>query len=139
MRLEKWTALGNHFLLAERDGLPFPLNARRAQILCDPAVGLGADGVLEVWTPDGADVAVRVWNLDGSIAEVSGNGTRIAVAWAAERIGGDELTVETGAGIGRARVLSDERIGVTMGTASLEGPQYAPVGEAPGPEHRFVS
>jgi diaminopimelate epimerase len=139
MRLAKWTALGNHFLLVERDALPFPLTARRAQILCDPAVGLGADGVLEVWTPDGADVAVRVWNLDGSIAEVSGNGTRIAVAWAAERIGAEALTVATDAGLGRARVLADGRIGVTMGTASLDGPQYAPVGEAPGPEHRFVS
>jgi diaminopimelate epimerase len=139
MRLAKWTALGNHFLLAERDALPFALNDARAQILCDPAVGLGADGVLELWTPDDADVAVRVWNLDGSIAEVSGNGTRIAVAWAAERLGRSELTVQTGAGLGRARVLADGRIAVTMGTAALSGPQYAPIGEAPGPAHRFVS
>jgi diaminopimelate epimerase len=95
--------------------------------------------VLELWTTDDADVAVRVWNLDGSIAEVSGNGTRIAVAWAAERLGRRELTVWTDAGPGRARVLDDGRIAVTMGTASLEGPQYVPVGEAPGPAHRFVS
>ena len=139
MRLAKWTALGNHFLLAERDALPFALNEARARILCDPATGLGADGVLELWTPADADVAVRVWNLDGSIAEVSGNGTRIAVAWAAERLGRRELSVETDAGIGRARVLDDGRIAVTMGTATLAGPQYAPIGEAPGPEHRFVS
>ena len=139
MRLAKWTALGNHFLLAERDALPFALNAARARILCDPATGLGADGVLELWTPDDAHVAVRVWNLDGSVAEVSGNGTRIAVAWAAERRGRDELTVDTDAGAGRARVLDDGRIAVTMGTATLQGPQYAPVGEAPGPAHRFVS
>ena len=139
MRLAKWTALGNHFLLAERDALPFALNEARAQILCDPAVGLGADGVLELWTPEDADVAVRVWNLDGSIAEVSGNGTRIAVAWAAARLGRRELAVHTDAGVGRARVLDDGRIAVTMGTAALSGPQYAPVGDAPGPEHRFVS
>jgi diaminopimelate epimerase len=139
MRLAKWTALGNHFLLAERAALPWALSAARAQILCDPATGLGADGVLETWTPDDADVAVRVWNLDGSIAEVSGNGTRIAVAWAAGRLGRDELAVRTDAGPGRARVLPDGRIAVTMGTAALAGPQYAPVGEAPGPAHRFVT
>jgi diaminopimelate epimerase len=139
VRLAKWTALGNHFLLAERDTLALALNEARARILCDPAVGLGADGVLEVWTPEDADVAVRVWNLDGSIAEVSGNGTRIAVAWAAERLGRSELTVATDAGVGRARVLDDGRIAVSMGTAVLSGPQYAPIGEAPGPEHRFVS
>jgi diaminopimelate epimerase len=139
MRLAKWTALGNHFLLAERDELPFPLSAARARILCDPATGLGADGVLELWSPPDASVAVRVWNLDGSIAEVSGNGTRIAAAYTAARLGRDELDVQTDAGPGRARVLDDGRITVTMGTAALAGPQYAPVGEAPGPVHRFVS
>ncbi len=87
MRLAKWTALGNHFLLAERELLPFALSEARARILCDPAVGLGADGVLELWTPEDADVAVRVWNLDGSVAEVSGNGTRIAAAFAATALG----------------------------------------------------
>ncbi|MEO9176071.1 MAG: diaminopimelate epimerase [Gaiellales bacterium] len=139
MRLAKWTALGNHFLLAERDRLPFPLSEARARILCDPATGLGADGVLELWDPAGASVAVRVWNLDGSIAEVSGNGTRIAAAHTAARLGRHELDVLTDAGPGRARVLDDGRIAVTMGTATLAGPQYAPVGEAPGPAHRFVS
>jgi diaminopimelate epimerase len=139
MRLAKWTALGNHFLLVEREALPFALTAARARILCDPATGLGADGVLELWTPDDADLAVRVWNLDGSVAEVSGNGTRIAVAWAAGRLGRDELTIRTDAGLGRARILADGRIAVTMGTAALSGPQYTPNGEAPGPDHRFVS
>jgi diaminopimelate epimerase len=139
MRIAKWQALGNHFLLAERDALPFPVNAARAEILCDPATGLGADGVLEVWRPDGADVAVRVWNLDGSIAEVSGNGTRIAVAYLAAADGRREIAVQTDAGLGRARVLDDGRIAVTMGTATLAGAQYVPIGEAPGPEHRFVS
>jgi diaminopimelate epimerase len=139
VRIAKWTALGNHFLLVERDALPWPLIAARARILCDPATGLGADGVLELFSPDDADLAVRVWNLDGSVAEVSGNGTRIAVAWAAARLGRSELTVRTDAGLGRGRVLADGRIAVTMGTATLSGPQYVPQGEAPGPMHRFVS
>jgi diaminopimelate epimerase len=139
VRLSKWQALGNHFLLLERDMFTLPLNAARARILCDAATGLGADGVLEVWGPEDADVAVRVWNRDGSVAEVSGNGTRIAVAAAAAALGRREIKVWTDAGPGYAGVLDDGRIAVTMGTATLAGPQYAPVGEAPGPAHRFVS
>src|SRR4051812_32557553 len=102
MRLEKWQALGNHFLLVARPDLPWPLDAARASLLCDPAVGFGADGVLEVEaSADPPAVEVRVWNRDGSVAEISGNGTRIAAAWAAERLGVDELAVRTGAGEGR--------------------------------------
>jgi diaminopimelate epimerase len=139
MRVEKWQALGNHFLVVERAALPFPLTPARARLLCDAARGPGADGVLEVSVGGAADVEVVVHNRDGSVAEVSGNGTRIAVAYAAERLGRDELSVRTGAGKGRARRRPDGWIGVTMGRAALDGRQYAPVGDGPGREHRFVS
>ena len=102
MRVEKWQALGNHFLVLERGALPFPLTPARARLLCDAARGPGADGVLEVSVGGEADVEVVVHNRDGSVAEVSGNGTRIAVAYAAGRLGRDELTVRTGAGTGCA-------------------------------------
>ena len=55
-------------------------------MLCDAALGLGADGVLEVALGDDG-VSVVVHNRDGSIAEISGNGTRIAAAYAAARPG----------------------------------------------------
>ena len=139
MHVEKWQALGNHFALVERAGLPWSLSAARARLLCDPALGLGADGVLEVFTGEGADVSVVVWNADGGIAEISGNGTRIAAAHAARARGLREVTVATGAGTGRARVLPDGRIAVTLGSARLDGSQYAPNGDDPGLAHRFVS
>lgn len=139
MRIEKWQALGNHFALVEREALLWPLNADRARLLCDAAIGIGADGVLEISTDAAADVSVVVWNADGGIAEISGNGTRIAVAHAAQASGLRELTVLTGAGIGRARVLGDGRIAVALGAALLGGPQYVPAGDDPGLAHRFVS
>ena len=77
MRVAKWQALGNHFLVVEDP--PWEITPARARLLCDAALGLGADGVLEL-ALDGDEVAVVVHNRDGSIAEVSGNGTRIAVA-----------------------------------------------------------
>ena len=80
MRIAKWQALGNHFLTCEQP--PWPITPARARLLCDAALGLGADGVLEL-SLDAGGVTVVVHNRDGSIAEVSGNGTRIAAAYAA--------------------------------------------------------
>ena len=82
---------------------------------------------------------MEVRNRDGGLAEVSGNGTRIAVAHAAERLGRTQLKVRTGASAGVGRRLVDGRIAVSMGSAALAGPQYAPNGKAPGLEHRFVT
>jgi diaminopimelate epimerase len=141
VRVEKWQALGNHFLLVERGALPHALTPERVRLLCDPATGFGADGVLElVLEPgDGVDAAVTVHNRDGGIAEVSGNGTRIAAAYAAGRLGRDALRLRTGAGEVEARRGPDGRFGVTMGRAALDGAQYRPNGQDPGVAHRFVS
>ena len=136
MRIAKWQALGNHFLTCEAP--PWPITPARARLLCDAALGLGADGVLELeLTADGVDVVVH--NRDGSIAEVSGNGTRIAAAYAAARLGRSELRVRTGAGAGEARVLADGRIAVRLGRASLAGPQEDLHAGDPGVAYRFVS
>ena len=95
MRVAKWQALGNHFLVVEEP--PWPITPARARLLCDVALGLGADGVLEL-SLDGDEVAVVVHNRDGSIAEISGNGTRIAVAYAAERLGRERAARAHGRG-----------------------------------------
>jgi diaminopimelate epimerase len=39
---------------------------------------------------------VTIWNPDGSIAEMSGNGTRIAARWLAAESGATAVTIETG-------------------------------------------
>ena len=133
VRVEKWHALGNSFLVV--DGA---VGAEGARLLCDQSVGVGADGVLEIRPDPSADIAVRVLNRDGSEAEVSGNGTRIAAAVAAGRLARDEVTVRTGAFTARARRLPDGRLAVSHGQAVLEGPSYRPSGPGPGRAHRFV-
>jgi diaminopimelate epimerase len=136
MRVAKWQGLGNHFLVVERP--PWPLTPARVRLLCDPALGLGADGVLELELADD-EVAVVVHNRDGSIAEVSGNGTRIAAAHAAERLGRTQLRVRTGAGAGDAEIGADGRIAVRLGRASLAGAQEDLGAPDPGVAYRFVS
>ena len=46
MRFEKWQALGNDYLILERDALPFELTPARIRRLCEGHFGVFADGVL---------------------------------------------------------------------------------------------
>ena len=73
MKSSKWQALGNTYLLVEQA----ELTPERVRELCAGQ----ADGVLEVES----DTQVKVWNADGSVAEMSGNGARIAAAWLARK------------------------------------------------------
>jgi diaminopimelate epimerase len=84
MKSSKWNALGNVYLLVERAE---PLTPELAREL-----SLDTDGVLEVLPGDD----VRVWNPDGSIAEMSGNGARIAAAWLAQKRGTDRVALRVG-------------------------------------------
>src|SRR5262245_15157271 len=93
MRLSKWQALGNDYLLVEPAELTEPLTPEVVRRLCDYHYGVGSDGLLELVSVDGAAAELRVWNPDGSIAELSGNGARIAAAWLSRRSGAERVEV----------------------------------------------
>jgi diaminopimelate epimerase len=92
MKLSKWQALGNTYLLVERAELPEPLTPERVHELCEGR----SDGILEVLSTNGAHAEVKVWNPDGSTAEMSGNGARIAAAWLARKSGTHRVTLQIG-------------------------------------------
>ena len=115
MRLSKWQALGNDYLLVEQAELPEPLSAERVRELCDYHYGVGSDGLLEVLTADGANADLRIWNPDGSVAEFSGNGLRIAAAWLARRAGSGEVTISVDSRTLRARVHADGNVELDIG------------------------
>ena len=96
MRFSKWHALGNSYLLVERSELGAPVGAEQVRRLCDVRYGIGADGLLEVVSADGAEADVVIWNPDASAAEFSGNGTRIAALWLADRAGAGDVVVRVG-------------------------------------------
>lgn len=73
-----WHAHGNAYLVAEGE------------------YEMEGDGALEVERVDGDDVWITIRNPDRSVAEMSGNGTRIAGAWLMERTGGDVARVHVG-------------------------------------------
>ena len=114
MRFSKWHALGNSYLLVGRADAG-ELTEAVVRRVCDVTVGVGADGVLEVLDTDGARAEVKIWNPDGSVAEMSGNGTRIAAAWLARQAGTGEVVVTVGASDIMARTVGSELIETTLG------------------------
>jgi diaminopimelate epimerase len=88
MTFSRWRAAGNEYLLIERAELRQTLTPERVRA----EVG-GADGILEVVSVRGDEAEVVIWNADGSIAEMSGNGTRIAARWLAERSAEESVTI----------------------------------------------
>ena len=115
MRSSKWHANGNVYALVEPDE---PLDEDSAR-----AHALGTDGVLEVVAVDGTEAEIVIWNPDGSRAEMSGNGTRIAAAWLAERAGAESVRVRTGGRTVAARRLADGRIEQELGELTVFPPE----------------
>jgi diaminopimelate epimerase len=100
-------ACGNDFLVVTEEAAAGHDWAALTRRLCARNTGVGADGVeFFRWTGP-CSGAIRLHNADGSIAEISGNGTRCVAAWMAEALGaqaGDNLSIETDAGVRICRV-----------------------------------
>jgi diaminopimelate epimerase len=128
VRFEKWQALGNDYLIVERDALPFALTPARVRRLCDPHFGPGGDGVLELAPPTrpGYVADLRIFNPDGSEAELSGNGAREAILYL-RRSGwteADTFSIQTLAGEIRPTITGPTTCRVDMGRARLTSEHY---------------
>ena len=135
MRFEKWQALGNDYLIVEREQLPFALTPARVRRLCDRHAGPGGDGILQLEPPDepGFVARLRIFNPDGSEAELSGNGAREAIlylrraGWTAS----DQFSIQTAAGEIRPTITGPTTCTVDMGRARTRSDAY-PEGGADG-------
>ncbi|MDX6456153.1 MAG: diaminopimelate epimerase [Gaiellaceae bacterium] len=106
MTSSRWHAHGNVYLVAEDD-----------EYTMDPEL----DGVLRVLEVDGDDVHVAIVNPDGSLAEMSGNGTRIAAAWLIARTGSTLARVHVG-----ARVVEVRRVAHSLYESDLGEVEVGP-------------
>jgi diaminopimelate epimerase len=125
MRSSKWSAHGNIYLLVEDERLT-PERARELSAQHE------TDGVLEVLSVEGSEAEIAIWNPDGSRAELSGNGTRIAARWLADRTSAEEVRIRVGERVTRARIsgqLVEQELGpVDVGSPErLEGIRFVPV------------
>lgn len=98
MRVEKYEATGNDFLIVEGcDALSYLTDTRSGRVraecvseLCDRHYGIGADGLMVVerleGLPEGDQaVLVHFYNADGSVAAFCGNGARCVARHAQRR------------------------------------------------------
>ena len=113
MRFSKWHAHGNVYLLTDERGLT------PERVLTE--VG-DADGIVEVVSAAEDEAEVVIWNPDGSTAELSGNGTRIAARWLADRTGAGEVRIRVGHRETVARV-KDGDVEQELGAVTVARPE----------------
>jgi len=124
-------ACGNDFLIVTEEAAANHDWANLTRRLCARNTGIGADGIeFFAWIGERAG-RIRLHNADGSIAEISGNGTRCVAAWMARERGfqpGDEVKITTDAGLRVCRVNALKTNGefTVEVTAGMGVPSFAP-------------
>jgi diaminopimelate epimerase len=123
-------ACGNDFLIVTEEAAGKHDWAELTRELCQRNTSIGADGIeFFAWTGPNSG-RIRLHNADGSIAEISGNGTRCVAAWMARELAsqpGDKLHIETDAGV---RVCTVNAVDTAHGfnievTTGMGIPSYA--------------
>ncbi len=117
VKFAKVVGTGNDFILVDgRNGRSLGANpARFAKEWCDRKRGIGADGLLVLLRSRKGDARMEIYNSDGSRASMCGNGLRCVVWYLhAKDHGKKEITVETGAGVMKTRVVQNERTRIYM-------------------------
>jgi diaminopimelate epimerase len=143
MRIEftKMHGLGNDFVVLQGPAAAVPLTAAQWRALSDRHRGIGFDQALLVGPPRTADTAAyyRIVNADGAEVEQCGNGLRcIAELLRLEgRSSNGSLTVESPAGLHRARLGEAGIVAVDMGEPRFDPAALPFVARGPGPLHRL--
>ena len=107
---------GNSFMVVDARGLDLDLR-QMALDLCR----LGhTDGFMAVDTSETADFRLHFYNSDGSRGEMCGNGARCICRYAYDHgIAGEEMTVQTDAGLVYGKRLSQEQYRIRLNEPSL--------------------
>jgi diaminopimelate epimerase len=128
LRFAKLHGAGNDFFVVDGKGQDRDWNALAAA-MCERYTGAGADGLLVALPSTQAHTRMRLFNLDGSEAEMSGNGVRCFAKYVVDNSlatpDGDDLTVETGAGLIVVKLLR-EGGSVIGATVDMGPPRFEP-------------
>ena len=126
-------ACGNDFLIVAEEAAVHHDPVALTRRLCARNTGVGADGIeFFAWVKaklgGPRSARIHLYNADGSTAEISGNGTRCVAAYMAEALNskpGDEIAIETDAGLRICRIDSREGRSVQV-TTGMGVPQFMP-------------
>jgi diaminopimelate epimerase len=125
---EKWQALGNDYVIVERQALPFVLTEARIRRICRSHTGVQADGILLLSEPDepGHVARLRIFNPDGSEAALSGNGAREAALYLRRNgwTDRDRFSIQTAAGEIRPVITSPTTAALALGRVRTRSDDY---------------
>jgi diaminopimelate epimerase len=122
MRFTKMQGCGNDFLIFDPGEVEGRNLGDLALMACDRHFGVGADGILIPAPSETADLEMVYLNSDGSTSEMCGNGLRCLVRYAKDRgmVGGQALSVATGAGVKKVLLFDDGSSRVDMGAPHFD-------------------
>lgn len=112
---------GNDFVVVFADSCDSPPPAPAIRHLADRRQGIGFDQLLWIQPSTEAAAAYRIFNADGGEVGQCGNGARCVALAVAERYNtGNELTLDSPAGLVDARILGPAKVSVSMGAPRLD-------------------
>jgi diaminopimelate epimerase len=117
LRVWKYQATGNDFVMTFDPDDERPLSADEVEALCDRRFGVGADGAIRIGRGSDDRPFMDYRNADGSLAEMCGNGLR-CVALLLRDVGAQmeaSFEVDTRAGVRTVELLGGGRVRVDMG------------------------
>jgi diaminopimelate epimerase len=124
LKFTKMHGAGNDFIVIDAINQQIDFGPEQWRRLADRRFGIGADQILVVERPLGADCdfRYRIFNHDGGEVEQCGNGSRAFVRFVSDKglTAKRAIRVETMAGIITPRLEADGSITVDMGAPVLE-------------------
>ncbi len=124
IKFTKMQGAGNDFVMLDTLSYPIPdldLSALAREV-SDRRRGVGGDGLILVERGAKAPFKMRMFNPDGSESEMCGNGIRCFAKLLRDHhhLAGDDVDVETGAGILKLQLRTEGRVRVDMGLAKFK-------------------
>jgi diaminopimelate epimerase len=114
----KYHGAGNDFVIIDRSEVPFELNAKQINQICERRYGVGADGLMFYDCHNELDFKMTYFNSDGSESSFCGNGARCIVQFGIDHKGlSDAITFDfNGTPLGAKR--KDYLIEINMSNVS---------------------
>ena len=81
IKFSKYEGAGNDFVVVDAREWQKPLPEAQVREICDRHRGVGADGILALWSHPDASFEMKVQNADGSDAGMCGNGMRCILSF----------------------------------------------------------
>lgn len=127
IRFTKMHGAGNDYVYVNAMEQSIAHPEKKAILWSDRHKGIGSDGLILICPSDVADCRMRMFNADGSEGRMCGNGVRCVAKFVVDNgiVNGDEVSVETLAGIKKVKVWKDAegrvyKARVDMGNPALD-------------------